>query len=123
MSNQTKTAAQAIATAVNETKPTPSTVTSEAMLALLAQIEALKLENARIKSTKNSGKLSLKLSEKGGLSVYGLGRFPVSLYASQWEKLLAAVPAITAFLEENKAVMAVKSETHVTAVPAVVAAK
>lgn len=46
-------------------------------------------------------KLSLKVSEKGAVSLYGMGRFPVTLYGSQWEKLIAHAPAIKAFLEAN----------------------
>ena len=42
------------------------------------------------------------MGEKGGVSVYGLGRFPVTLYYEQWIRLLEAVPQLKAFLEENK---------------------
>ena len=45
--------------------------------------------------------MSLKVSEKGGLSVYGLGRFPVTLYREQWEKLLAMADEIRNFIHEN----------------------
>jgi len=48
------------------------------------------------------------VSAKGGLSVYGLGRFPVSLYTSQWERLIAFVPDIQAFLNEHSAEFATK---------------
>lgn len=44
----------------------------------------------------------LKVSEKGAVSLYGLGKFPVTLYRGQWEKLLAIVPDIKAFIEEHK---------------------
>lgn len=54
--------------------------------------------------------LSLKVSEKGALSVYGLGRFPVTLYRGQWERLLKAAPTITAFIEANAALLAVKAD-------------
>jgi hypothetical protein len=47
------------------------------------------------------GKMSLKVSEKGALSVYGLGRFPVTLYREQWEKLLGMADEIRAFIREN----------------------
>ncbi len=50
----------------------------------------------------------MKVSEKGGLSVYGLGRFPVTLYQEQWTKLLAMADDIKAFIEENKATLKVK---------------
>lgn len=56
-------------------------------------------------------KITLKVGEKGGLSVYGLGRFPVSLYRSQWERLLApdTVAQINAFIEANAALLTVKA--------------
>ncbi len=63
----------------------------------LARLEA---ENQALK-TKRTGQLSLKVSEKGGLSVYGLGRFPVTLYKEQWAKLLAFTDEIQKFLKEN----------------------
>lgn len=74
---------------------------------LLAQIEALRAENARLKEARNS-KLSFKVSEKGALSVYGLGRFPVSLYRGQWERLIEAIPAIKQFILDNVDKLAVK---------------
>lgn len=50
----------------------------------------------------------MKVSEKGAVSVYGLGRFPVTLYQEQWSKLLAMTDQIKAFIEENKAQLKVK---------------
>ena len=52
--------------------------------------------------------LSMKVSAKGAISVYGLGRFPVTLYAGQWERLIAASPDITAFATANSALLATK---------------
>jgi hypothetical protein len=52
---------------------------------------------------------SLKVSEKGALSVYGLGRFPVTLYKEQWQKLLEMADDIRAFLKENDAQLKSKS--------------
>ena len=52
--------------------------------------------------TKQSGKLVFKIGDKGGVSVYGLGRFPVTLYYEQWVKLLNASEELLAFLEANK---------------------
>jgi hypothetical protein len=49
----------------------------------------------------NSSEMSLKVSEKGALSVYGLGRFPVTLYREQWEKLLGMADEIRNFIREN----------------------
>jgi hypothetical protein len=67
-----------------------------------AELERLKEENQRLKARQSRG-LSLKVSEKGGLSVYGLGRFPVTLYKEQWTKLLDMADDIRAFLKENDA--------------------
>ena len=61
-------------------------------------------------SLSKQGKLTLKVSEKGALSVYGMGRWPVTLYKSQWQRLLAAVPQIEAFLEAHAADLADKAE-------------
>jgi hypothetical protein len=52
---------------------------------------------------RRSGNLEFRVGEKGGVSVYGLGRFPVTLYYEQWTRLLEAVPQLRTFLEENKA--------------------
>ena len=64
------------------------------------KVARLEAENAALKQ-KKTGQLSLKISEKGGLSVYGLGRFPVTLYKEQWAKLLGLVDEIKKFLKEN----------------------
>ena len=66
-----------------------------------AELERLRAENAQLKNKKTAGELSLKISEKGGLSVYGLGRFPVTLYKEQWRKLLGKAEEIETFLREN----------------------
>ena len=68
---------------------------------LLARLQALEEENQRLKAARNA-KLSMKVSEKGCLSIYGLSKFPLSLYASQWRKVIELVPQIQAFLEANK---------------------
>ena len=52
--------------------------------------------------------MEFRVSEKGGVSVYGLGRFPVTLYYEQWTKLLNAVPDLKAFIEENKSKLKLK---------------
>ena len=52
---------------------------------------------------KRTGAMEFRVSEKGGVSVYGLGRFPVTLYYEQWTRLLDASTDLRAFLEENKA--------------------
>jgi hypothetical protein len=67
---------------------------------LKAEIDRLRAENAILKKPAR-GQMSLKVSEKGGLSVYGLGRFPVTLYREQWEKLLGMADEIRKFIAEN----------------------
>jgi hypothetical protein len=52
---------------------------------------------------RRSGELEFRVGEKGGVSVYGLGRFPVTLYYEQWIRLLDSSARLLAFLEENKA--------------------
>ncbi len=67
---------------------------------LQAELERLRAENERLKSS-GRGRVALKVSEKGALSVYGMGRFPVTLYKEQWLKLLAMSDEIRAFIEAN----------------------
>ena len=67
---------------------------------LQAELERLRAENERLKSSGRS-RVALKVSEKGALSVYGMGRFPVTLYKEQWLKLLAMSDEIRAFIEAN----------------------
>ena len=67
---------------------------------LKAELEKLKAENAALKKTSSRG-LSMKVSQKGALSIYGLGRFPVTLYKEQWKKLLDMKSDILAFIEAN----------------------
>lgn len=72
-----------------------------------AELERLRAENAALKGSSAKG-LSLKISEKGGLSVYGLGRFPVTLYKEQWVKLLDRAEDIRAFIQANEAQLKTK---------------
>ena len=67
---------------------------------LRLEIERLRAENESLKKP-SRGSMSLKVSEKGALSVYGLGRFPVTLYREQWEKLLGMGDQIRQFIQEN----------------------
>lgn len=67
---------------------------------LQAEIEKLRAENEALKKPAR-GQMSLRVSEKGALSVYGLGRFPVTLYREQWEKLLGLTDQIRQFIVEN----------------------
>lgn len=76
-------------------------------LEVMASEEELKAENERLRAEIESlkkptrGQISLRVSEKGGLSVYGLGRFPVTLYREQWEKLLGIADEIRNFIRDN----------------------
>ena len=65
-----------------------------------AELERLRSENEKLKQRGNRA-TSLKVSEKGGVSVYGLGRFPVTLYKEQWMKVLGMKDEIEAFLQNN----------------------
>jgi hypothetical protein len=65
-----------------------------------AELERLKAENAALKAQATRG-ISIKVSEKGGVSVYGLGRFPVTLYKEQWAKLLELADDIRAFIKAH----------------------
>ena len=67
---------------------------------LKAELERLKAENERLKSQR-ARSVSLKVSEKGGVSVYGLGRFPVTLYKEQWTKLLDIADDIRTFIKTH----------------------
>ena len=76
--------------------------TKEELLARIAELEKQAASN-------KSGKLEFKVSEKGGVSVYGLGRFPVTLYYEQWTRLLDAGEDLRAFLEANKSSLKLKT--------------
>lgn len=73
-----------------------------------AQLEAMRAQMAAM-ATASQRKLTLKVSDKGAVSLYGMGRFPVTLYGSQWERLLAEADAIRAFLVANAALLSVKA--------------
>jgi hypothetical protein len=67
-----------------------------------AELERLRSENAALKKGASAG-VRLKVSEKGAVSVYGMGRFPVTLYQEQWLKLLGMADEIRAFIAANEA--------------------
>jgi hypothetical protein len=73
--------------------------TYEELKARLAELE---------KSPRRTGTLEFRVGEKGGVSVYGLGRFPVTLYYEQWQRLLEASDKLREFLEENKSKLKLK---------------
>jgi len=77
--------------------------TKEDLMARITQLE-------KQLGSKQSGNLEFKVGEKGGVSVYGLGRFPVTLYYEQWNKLLDAAKDLRAFLEANKNRLKLRSQ-------------
>jgi hypothetical protein len=76
--------------------------TKDELLARIAELE-------KQATSKKTGRLEFKVSEKGGVSVYGLGRFPVTLYYEQWQRLLGIADDLRTFLEENKSKLKLKS--------------
>jgi hypothetical protein len=74
-----------------------------------AELDRLRAENERLKSQRGRS-VSLKVSEKGGVSVYGLGRFPVTLYKEQWTRLLTMSAEILEFIKEHDAELKAKPE-------------
>ncbi len=77
--------------------------TYEELKARLAELE-------KQTTTRRTGALEFRVSEKGGVSVYGLGRFPVTLYYEQWTRLLDANDKLREFLEENKSKLKLKEK-------------
>lgn len=67
---------------------------------LMAELEKLKAENEALKKSSSRG-ISLKVSQKGAVSLYGMGRFPVTLYKEQWVKILDMEGVIRAFIVDN----------------------
>lgn len=66
------------------------------------ELERLRAENEALKASRRPGALSFRVSEKGAVSVYGLGRFPVTLYQEQWDKLLSMTDELRAFIDANR---------------------
>ena len=77
--------------------------TKEELMAKIAELEK-KVEGRK------KGTLEFRVGEKGGVSVYGLGRFPVTLYYEQWNRLLGAADDIRKFMEENKSRLKLKEQ-------------
>jgi hypothetical protein len=71
---------------------------------LKAELEKVKAQKEKVKT----GELSFKVSEKGAVSVYGLGRFPVTLYQEQWTRLLGVTEGLKEFIKENASKLKVK---------------
>jgi hypothetical protein len=70
-------------------------------LEMQAELERLRAENAQLKN-KDKGGLTLKVSEKSGGSLYGMGRFPVTLYKEQWLRILGNASEIETFIRDNE---------------------
>ena len=74
------------------------------------ELKAKVAELEKLAQGRKRGSIDFKVSEKGGVSVYGLGRFPVTLYYEQWIRLLDHADQIKAFMEENKSRLKMKGE-------------
>ena len=74
---------------------------------LQAELERLRTENEALKKAGSRG-ISLKVSQKGAVSLYGMGRFPVTLYKEQWTKILDMADAIRAFITDNNSALKAK---------------
>lgn len=84
-----------------------------AVLQSLTSVSALEARIAELEAqlaAKSQRGLACKVTDKGGVSVYGLGKFPVTLYKSQWERLIAFAPSISAYLKANDSKLASKGE-------------
>lgn len=78
---------------------------------LQAELERLRRENAELKdSKKRGGVMHLKVSQKGAVSLYGMGRFPVTLYKEQWVRMLDFGEEIRKFIEENQSQLKTKGD-------------
>ncbi|HTZ75150.1 MAG TPA: hypothetical protein VMB47_14600 [Candidatus Aquilonibacter sp.] len=75
----------------------------EELLARIAELE-------KKTGSRGKGAIEFRVGEKGGVSVYGLGRFPVTLYYEQWVRLLDAAPDLRNFMEENKSRLKLKTQ-------------
>lgn len=79
---------------------------------LMAELEAARIENAKLKANqKKEGTISFKVSAKGAVSVYGLGRFPVTLYDGQWSRFFTKIDELKAFIEANKSLLTTKEQS------------
>ncbi len=77
---------------------------------LLSEMALLRAENERLKAQQPKPRsISYKVSEKGAVSIYGMGRFPITMYIGQADRLLADIENFKAFIEANRSKLAVKS--------------
>jgi hypothetical protein len=92
-----------------KTETITAAVAVDSTASLKAEIDALRAENAALLARKASpSRISAKVSEKGALSVYGLGRFPVTLYAGQWERLIENIAVVKRALVDHGSELARK---------------
>jgi hypothetical protein len=94
-----------------EAVPAPPGNDSEPKPGIMKEIERLSAENQQLRTQFPRSKPNLRVSPKGGVSGYGLGRFPVTLYKEQWLRLLAAEDQIRSFIRDNDAKLSVKKKT------------
>lgn len=85
----------------------PQAAATPTVAELMAQIAALTATIAA-NVVKKAGAIEFRITDKGGVSVYGMGRFPVTLYQEQWDRLIAVIPELKAFLEENRSKLSSK---------------
>jgi hypothetical protein len=92
--------------------PYHESITSSSEVIIMAEptYEELKARLAELEKQgpKRTGSMEFRVSEKGGVSVYGLGRFPVTLYYEQWTRLLESADKLRQFLEDNKSKLKLK---------------
>lgn len=89
---------------VTPVTPAPAPTNGVDMATVLARLNALEAENAALKAQQTASAkrtISLKISAKGALSVYGIGRFPVTLYAGQWETVFGIAEQMKTFIAQN----------------------
>ncbi|MDP2603197.1 MAG: 3'-5' exonuclease [Deltaproteobacteria bacterium] len=94
-----------------EASPAPAENDNEPTPELMREIEKLSAENQQLRTQLSHSKPDLRVSPKGGMSLYGLGRFPVTLYKDQWLRLLGAENQIRSFIRDNAAKLSVKNKT------------
>ena len=109
---ETSQACEETCQTIEETSPVNVPAVSDTSADIRAEIEALRKENEALKNAANSP-LKMKVSGKGAVSVYGLGKWPLTLYGSQWNKLMENVDAIKSFIGANAARLASKEGQQV----------
>jgi len=93
------------------TSPKDQAMTVLPNLTQLAQAQTARIAEleAQLALANKPKAITMKVGEKGGLSIYGLGRFPITLYRSQWERLLGCKPQIEAFISANSHLLTTKA--------------